>query len=48
MQKSNATVAAGATPDDGQAAPLELSQIGTFGANEFEEGLLSTMARFQE
>lgn len=42
VQRSNATA-------DGQAAgdAVEVEQLGTFGANEFEEALLTTMARFQ-
>ena len=46
MHKSNVTSVKTNAGDE--QLPAEVTQIGTFGANEFEEGLLSTMARFQE
>ena len=35
-------------PDDGEAPPVEIEQLGMFGANEFEEALLTTLPRFQD
>ena len=43
VHSSNATNATA----DGVAEDVEMKKIGTFGANEFEEALLSTLGRFQ-
>ena len=50
VQSSNTTAATPGDATDEDASEenvVELKKIGTFGANEFEEALLSTMNRFQ-
>ena len=53
VQRSNATTAmpdssgSSATAADNEPA-VEIEQIGSFGANEFEEALLTSMPRFME
>ena len=52
VQRSNHTSSASKTPtessDPDEEKPVEVVQIGTFGANEFEEALLVDMPRFQD
>ena len=52
VQRSNHTSSARKTPtessDPVEEKPVEVVQIGTFGANEFEEALLVDMPRFQD
>jgi hypothetical protein len=52
VQSANRTAASAdetsdVAPDGEDESVVELKQIGSFGANEFEEALLTTMGRFQ-
>jgi hypothetical protein len=48
VQAANASDASvEAEPPSDEVAQVEVTQVGTFGANEFEEALLTTIGRFQ-
>lgn len=46
VQRSNATEDTTDATQEGEV--VEVMEVGTFGANEFEEALLTSMQRFQE
>ena len=48
VQRTNATAAKGDDAMEDAEEQVSIEQIGTFGANEFEESLLGVMARFQK